>query len=403
MKKIAIVGALDTKERENSFLAECIIEFGGEVYLVDLGVLKDPHIMPDVSAAQVAKAGGTSLSVLRCEKNRERSLAVMARGAAMLLRNAYDSQIIDGIIAMGGGQGTYMAAQIMRALPVGVPKVLVSTIATSAYDQQQFEGINDTMVINPLVDVSGNNSILRMIMTRSAAAITGMCRYQTEKKIDRRPKIGITMWGVTTPCVTAVQEILENNGYEVLVFHATGLGGRAMEDLIGQGELAGVVDITLAELGNQITGGTFARCDYRCEMAGKTGIPQVIVPGGLDMIKYVPPENLPEKFKSRKQYMHNENLLFVRSNKEDNAAMGRAIAGKLNAARGSTTVVLPLKGISAVDREGEVFYDPEADRVLFDTLREELSPPVCLMEYDLHINDREFAGHVADLMLRALI
>lgn len=303
---------------------------------------------------------------------------------------------------MGGGQGTYMAARIMRALPVGVPKVLVSTIATSAYDQQQFEGINDTMVINPLVDVAGDNSILRMIMTRAAAAITGMCRYQTKEKIDNRPKIGITMWGVTTPCVTAVQEILENSGYEALVFHATGLGGRAMEDLARQGELAGVVDITLAELGNQITGGTFARCDYRCEMAGRMGIPQVIVPGGLDMIKYVPPENLPEKFKNRKRYMHNENLLFVRSDKEDNAAMGKAIARKLNVAKGSTTVVLPLKGISAVDREGEVFFDPEADRVLFDTLREELRPPVCLREYDLHINDREFAEHVAALMLRAL-
>lgn len=402
MKKIAIAGAFDTKERENGYLADRIREFGGEVYLVDMGVLKDPHIVPDVTAAQAAAAGGASLSELRSEKSREHSLAVMARGAAKLVREAYDRQIIGGIIAMGGGQGTYMAARIMRALPVGVPKVLVSTIATSAYDQQQFEGINDTMVINPLVDVSGNNSILRMIMTRGAAAVTGMCRYQTTERAANRTKIGITMWGVTTPCVTAVQEILENSGYEALVFHATGLGGRAMEDLVRQGELAGVVDITLAELGNQITGGTFARCDYRCEMAGRMGIPQVIVPGGLDMIKYVPPENLPEKFKNRKRYMHNENLLFVRSDKEENAAMGKAIAQKLNAAKGSTTVVLPLKGISAVDREGEVFFDPEADGVLFDTLREKLSPTVCLREYDLHINDREFAEHVAELMLRAL-
>lgn len=402
MKTVAVVGSFDTKEIENRYLVERIKEYGCKVYLVDTGVLADSAIIADVTAREVAYAGGAGLSELREEKDREKSLAVMARGAAVMVRKAFDQNIIDAVIAMGGGQGTYTAAHVMRVLPVGFPKVLVSTIATSMYDQQQFEGINDTMVINPLVDVSGNNAILCMIMERAAAAIVGMVQHFKESNLDVRPKIGITMWGVTTQCVTEVQRILEENGYEVLVFHATGLGGRVMEDLAREGKLQGVVDITLAELGNQITGGSFAKCDYRCEMAGRMGIPQVIVPGGLDMIKCVPPENIPEKFKNREKYMHNSNLLFVRSDIRDNIMMGKELARKLNTAVGITTVVLPLRGISAIDKENEVFFNLDSDQALFDTLRKELKPEVSLVEYDMHINDSAFAQKVAHLMLMAL-
>lgn len=402
MKTIAVAGALDTKEKENLYLADRIREFGCNVYLVDMGVLGEPSVQADVQACQTAHLGGTELEVLRREKDREKGLAVMARGAAIAVRQAYEEGKIDGVIAMGGGQGTYMAAHIMRALPIGFPKVLVSTIATSAYDQKQFEGINDTMVINPLVDVAGDNSVLCMVMERAAAAIAGMAQYRSDRKEDERLKVGITMWGVTSPCVAVIQNILEQNGYEVLVFHATGLGGRAMEDLVREGKLKGVVDITLAELGNQVVGGTFAECDYRCETAGKMGIPQVIVPGGLDMIKYVPPENLPEKFRDRKRYMHNENLLFVRSNAEENREMAKEIARKLNAGTGETMVMLPLKGISAIDKSGEVFYEPEADLALFETLKKELKPEIKLVEYDMHINDAAFAANVTECILKAL-
>lgn len=402
MKTIAVVGALDTKERENIYLSDQIRKFGCKVYLIDVGVLGDPDINPHVTAGEVASLGGADLYELRQRRNREKSLEIMAHGAALAVRRAYDARKIDGVVAMGGGQGTYVAAHVMRSLPIGFPKVMVSTIATSAFDQQQFEGINDTMVINPLVDVAGNNSIICMIMDRAAAAISGMAQYGSMARKINRHKIGITMWGVTTACVKRIEDILTENGYEVLIFHATGLGGRAMEDLIRQGELEGVIDLTLAELGNQVTGGTFAKCEYRCETAGRMGIPQIVVPGGLDMIKYVPPENLPEKFKGRKRYMHNANLLFVRSNESENRIIGKTIAEKLNQSIGQTTVILPLKGISSIDKEGEVFYDPVADRALFDTLREELDPSIKLVEYDMHINDMEFAKNVADFMLKAL-
>ncbi len=324
----------------------------------------------------------------------------MAQGGGRIAKKLCMEKKIHGIISMGGGQGTYMAGIIYRKLPVGFPKVLISTIATSTYDQQQFSGIKDTMVINSLVDVAGNNSIIKMIMNRAAAAISGMALHSSDSETtDEKVKVGITMWGVTTPCVEVVKERIENAGFEVLVFHATGLGGAAMEDLILQGQIKGVLDITTAELGNELCGGTFDKCEYRCTSAGKKGIPQVIAPGGLDMIKYVPPEALPQKFQNRKKYMHNENLLFVRSSMEENRRMGKEIAKRVTNTTGPVKIVFPLKGISAIDKKNEIFYDPEADKALLNGMLEGVKDRNNIITYDLHINDKIFAEKLAEIFL----
>lgn len=403
-KTVAVIGALDSKEQEYGYLIGKIQEYGCKVCLVDIGVLAEPlELVPDVNAAQVARTGGVDIRTLRKERNREKSLECMAAGGGNILKELCSQGRIQGVIAMGGGQGTYMAGLIFKKLPIGFPKVLISTIATSTYDQQQFAGINDTMVINPLVDVAGDNSVIRMIMDRGAAAIAGMTLHSSGKELESdKTKVGITMWGVTTPCVEHVKEILEEKGYEVLIFHATGLGGPAMEDLILQGKLAGILDITLAELGNQLTGGTFDKCDYRCTSAAKMGIPQVVIPGGLDMIKYVPPENLPPKFQNRKKYMHNANLLFVRSNEEENEKMGMEISRRVSRSEGPVKILFPSKGISAVDKEGEIFYDPQADQALMDGLKKGLSGNTELIPLDFHINDVGFAEMAANIFLNLM-
>lgn len=402
MKTVAVFGAFDTKSAENSYLINKIQALGVKVVTVDMGVMGKSEFIPNVTASMVAKLAGEELGKLRSSGDRAKCLEIMASGAALAAKRLYERKQIDGAIAMGGGQGTYMAAQVMAALPIGMPKLLVSTIATLEHDQRQFEGINDTMVINPLVDVEGNNHVIRMIMDRAAAAVVGMVRDASPLKNDSRPVVGISMWGVTTPCVSRIEKRLQEQGYEVLVFHATGLGGRIMDDMAAQGALQGVIDVTLAEVGNMVAGGTFAQCAYRCERAGEAGIPQIVSFGGMDMVKWVPPETLPEKFSGRKRYMHNANLLFVRSSPEENREMGRVVAEKLNKARGDVTVAIPLRGISAVDKEGQIFYDPKADMNLFSSVKETLKENVDVMELDMHINDDAFADALADCMIEKM-
>jgi uncharacterized protein (UPF0261 family) len=278
----------------------------------------------------------------------------------------------------------------MRALPVGIPKVMVSTVASG--DTRPYVDVKDIMMMYSVVDISGINSISRRILTNAAFAVAGMVRGEVPPAKEEKPLIGATMFGVTTPCVTKAREYLEERGYEVLVFHATGTGGRAMESLVEAGFIKGVLDITTTEWCDELVGGILSAGPNRLEAAGKAGIPQVVSTGALDMVNFGPMETVPERFKGRKLYKHNPSVTLMRTTNEENAQLGKIIAEKLNAAKGPTALFLPLEGVSLYDVEGKPFYDPQADAALFKAIRENIDrTKVELIEMDTDINDERFA------------
>jgi uncharacterized protein (UPF0261 family) len=323
----------------------------------------------------------------------------MAKGVAVVAKRLYEEGKIHGIISLGGSAGTTIGTSAMRALPVGVPKVMVSTIASG--DIRPYVDTKDITMMYSVVDIAGINSISRQILSNAAGAIVGMIKTEAPAGEDK-PLIGITMFGVTTPCVTAARVILEEAGYETLVFHATGTGGRAMEDLVRGGFIIGVLDVTTTELADELVGGVLSAGPNRLEAAGEMGIPQVIAPGALDMVNFGPPETVPDKFNGRKFYQHNPTVTLMRTTKEENAQLGRIIAEKLNKTKGPTTVLIPKQGVSAIDKEGQPFYDAEADATFTENLKANLSENVTLIEMNNHINDDAFANKLANVLLEDL-
>lgn len=395
-KTIALLGALDTKGAEYGFVKECIEARGLKTLLVDVGVLEPPVIAPDISRADVAKAGGADIDQLASAKDRGEAVAAMARGAAIILPQLYAEGKFDGVIAMGGTGGTSVACSAMRALPLGVPKVMVSTVAGT--DVSGYVGVTDIVMVPSIVDVSGVNSISRDVFARAAGAVCGMVETEVPKGEDR-PLIAASMFGNTTPVVEAAKAILEKSGYEVLVFHCTGTGGRTMESLIKAGKISGVLDITTTEWADQLVGGVLSAGPDRLDAAAVAGVPAIVVPGCLDMVNFWAPETVPEKFKGRKFYQHNPNITLMRTNIEENERLGEILAEKLNASKGPLTVSLPLKGVSMIDSPGGAFWWPEADKALYDTLRANLRPGIQVVEMDCNINDTQFAEHCAKTLL----
>jgi len=396
-KTVAIVGTLDTKGVEYKFLKDQIEANGISTMVINTGIVGGPAFPPDISASEVAKAGGAELNELLKERDRGHSVTVMSQGAAAIVKNLYEQGKIQGVISMGGSAGTTIGTNAMRALPTGVPKVMLSTIASG--DTRPYVDVKDITMMNSVVDISGINRLSRRILINAAAAITGMAKAEMEVKAEDRPLVAATMFGVTTPCVTKAREILESAGYEVLVFHATGIGGRAMEDLVRGGFIKGILDITTHELADELVGGVCRSGPNRLEAAGELGIPQVVVPGALDMVNFWAPETVPDKFKGRQFYQHNPIVTLMRSTIKENAQLGKVIAEKLNRAKGPTIVVIPRKGVSAIDKEGQPFYDAEADAAFVKTLKSNLTEQVKLIEMDNHINDDQFASMVANLLL----
>lgn len=400
MATVGIVGTLDTKGREFAFLKERIAAEGMQTLVIDAGVLGEPFFAPEVSADEVAAAGGTPREALREERDRGRSVAVMAWGAAVLAARLFAEGKIQGLISLGGSAGTTIGTSAMRALPVGVPKLMVSTLASG--DTRPYVDTKDVAMLYSVVDIAGINSLSRRILTNAAGAIVGMVRAETPPAEAERPLIGATMFGVTTPCVTRAREALEAQGYEVLVFHATGTGGRAMEDLARSGFLKGVLDITTTELADELVGGVLSAGPNRLEAAGECGLPQVVVPGALDMVNFGPPQTVPERFRGRRFYQHNPTVTLMRTTPEENAELGRLIARKLNAAKGPVTVLIPTRGFSAIDRHGQPFEDTAADAAFIEALRAELASSVRLIALDRHINDPDFADACAGALLDLL-
>ncbi|HEX9926024.1 MAG TPA: Tm-1-like ATP-binding domain-containing protein, partial [Anaerolineae bacterium] len=388
-----------TKGAEYAYVRDLIKDRGHNVWVLDAGVTGDPSFTPDIDAAAVAAAGGSSLAELRSQGDRGAAIEVMARGATQLTAQYYAEGKFDGVLALGGSGGTAVATPAMQVLPVGVPKVMVSTVASG--DIKPYVGEKDINMMYSVVDIAGINRLSRRILANAVGAVCGMVE-QAMPAAEDKPLISATMFGVTTPCATAVRERLEQAGYEVLVFHATGSGGKAMEGLIADGFISAVADITTTEWCDELVGGVLSAGPQRLEAAAKMSIPQVVSCGALDMVNFWAVDTIPPQFKGRTLYRHNPNITLMRTTPEECAELGRIIAVKLNQAQGPTTLFLPLKGVSAIDKEGQPFYLPAADAALFNSLRENTRPPVELVELDLHINDPEFAAAMADRLLEML-
>ena len=399
-KTVAILGALDTKGAEFEFLKNEIEKRGCGTFVINTGVLGEAPFAPDVSAEEVAQAGGTPLSELIKKEDRGEAVKVMTNGAAKIVSKNYQDGKFDGIISMGGGGGTAMGTSAMRVLPVGVPKVMVTTIASG--DTSPYVGTSDINMFPAIVDVAGLNRISRTIYTNAAGAICGMVMGEVEEVPQEKPLIAATMFGNTTIAVEHAREILEGNGYEVLVFHATGTGGRTMEMLVEEGYFAGVLDLTTTEWADEVCGGVLSAGSARMDAAAKAGIPQVVTPACIDMANFWARETVPDKYADRLFYEWAPNITLMRTNPEENQEMGKIFARKLNASNGPVAVFVPMGGFSQIDAPGKPFWWPEANQAFVDGLKSELNPEIPVVISDKNVNDPEFSGQVARKLLEML-
>jgi uncharacterized protein (UPF0261 family) len=399
-RTVVLVGTLDTKGTEYAYLRDRLRAHGVGTLLVDVGTLEPPLTEPDIDRHAVAAAGGIDLDELVRERDRGRSVGAMASAAAAVVRRLREEGRCDGVLAAGGSGNTAIATHAMQALPVGVPKLMVSTVA--AGNTRDYVGAGDVMLMASVTDIAGINQISARILANAAAAMAGMVQAPPVQLGEQRPLIAATMFGVTTPCVTTAREALEERGYEVLVFHATGTGGMAMEGLIESGFITGVLDITTTELCDWLVGGVLAAGPERLEVAGRKRLPQVVSLGALDMVNFGARDTVPPQFERRNLYVHNPSVTLMRTTPEECAELGRTIARRLAGARGPTALFVPLKGVSAIDVEGGPFYDPAADEALFQALRDNRPANVELHELEHNVNDPEFAIAMVDRLVEFL-
>ena len=399
-KTVVIVGALDTKGKEFAFIKDLIQKQGLSTLVLDVGVLGDPAFPPDISREKVAEAGGGNLDYFASGEHKDEAMKTMATGLEAVVLDLHEQGKLDGIFSMGGTGGTSVATRAMRALPIGVPKVIVSTVGGG--DVSAYAGTKDIIFIPSIVDVAGINRISSTIYANAAGAIAGMVKMERPEAVEERPLVTASMFGNTTKCVDHAREILEANGFEVLVFHATGNGGRTMESLNLDGYIAGSMDITMTELADEVCGGVFSAGPERGMAASKAGIPALLVPGCVDMANFWGIDTVPEKYKDRQLYEWNPNVTLMRTNVEENIRIGEMIAAAANASTAPVAVLLPLKGVSMLDSPGGEFWDPQADRACFEAIKSNLKPGVPVFELDLNINDPEFAQTIAENLLGML-
>ena len=392
---VLLIGTLDTKGEEFSFLRERLRLAGVEVLVADVGTQGEPGFAADIPREEVGAQAGVDVAALIAAGDRGAAIAAMAGAASALARRLYDEGAIQGVLSAGGSGNTAIATAAMQTLPVGVPKLMVSTMA--AGDTRDYVGGVDVTMMASVTDVAGLNSISSRILANAAAAMAGMLLAPVPEPAGDRPLVAATMFGVTTPCVTRAREHLEGKGYEVLVFHATGTGGRAMEALVDGGFVDGVLDVTTTELCDDLVGGVLSAGPDRLRAAGRSGVPQVVSLGALDMVNFGARDTVPPQFQQRNLYVHNPSVTLMRTTPEECAELGRRIARKLAAASGPVTLFVPLEGVSMIDAEGQPFHDPQADEALFEALRDGLDgSSVELVELPNNVNDEEFAIAMAN-------
>lgn len=399
MATIAVIGTLDTKGPEHAYVADLIRQRGHQTLLVDTGTGSPATITPDITREEVAQAGQVDLTALMDRRDRGEAVTAMAQASAALLAELAASGRIQGVISLGGGGGTAISTAAMRALPVGFPKVMVSTLASG--NVAPYVGTKDIVMMPSIVDVNGLNRLSRTLLARAAGAICGMVEMEAPPAEDR-PLIAASMFGNTTECVNAAKEILEQAGYEVLVFAATGTGGRIMEGLIESGLISGVLDVTTTEWADELVGGVLNAGPNRLEAAGKAHVPAIVTPGCLDMVNFGEPSSVPEKFKDRLFYHHNPQVTLMRTTPEECSQLGRILAEKVNAYTAPVTVLLPLKAISVISAPGKPFHDPAADEALFAAIKTHLRKDIPIVEMDCEINAPEFANACTDALLKQL-
>ena len=398
-KIIAIVAAFDTKGREARFLEGIIRQRGHRSLTIDVGVMADPDIVADIPASEVAREGGAELDTLRREGNKARAMEAMTRGAAAVAARLFAAGRFDAIIGLGGSAGTVIASSAMRSLPIGVPKVLVSTVA--AGDTRPYVGTKDLTLMYSIVDIAGLNRISTRVLGNAAGAVIGMIETELPA-VEVRPLIAASMFGNTTACVDRARGALEGAGFEVLVFHATGAGGKALESLVADGYVDGVLDLTTTEWADELCGGVFSAGPTRLDAAALAGVPQVVAPGCLDMVNFSAPETVPARFAARQLFRWNPNVTLMRTNVEENRELGRILATKVNQSIGPIKVLLPLRGLSQLDSPGGEFWCPEADQALFGSLRQSLRKDISVIELDANINDATFADRAAHELLELM-
>jgi uncharacterized protein (UPF0261 family) len=399
MATIAVLGTLDTKGPEHACVADLIRARGHQTLLIDTGTGAPPTVTPDLTRDQVAAAAGLDLPALIARRDRGEAVAAMSGAAAQLLAQLAGEGRIHGVISLGGGGGTAIGTAAMRALPIGFPKLMVSTLA--AGNTAPYVGTKDIVMMPSIVDVNGLNRLSRLLLARAAGAICGMVEAEPPAAADK-PLICASMFGNTTECVNAAKKILEEAGYEVLVFAATGTGGRIMESLIESGMISGVLDITTTEWADELVGGVLNAGPTRLEAAGKAGVPAIVTPGCLDMVNFGEPSSVPEKFKGRRFYPHNPQVTLMRTNAEEGTRLGRILADKLNAYTAPVTVLIPRRAISVISAPGQPFHDPHADEALFSSLKAHLRSDIPVIDMDCEINAPEFAAACAHTLLTQL-
>jgi uncharacterized protein (UPF0261 family) len=401
-KTILLIGTMDTKEAELLFCRELIRRAGFNVLLMDVGILRDPGTSPDVTRHEVARAGGVpDLAALVASGDKGKCIAAMIRGVAattqeLLCRNAFD-----GILGIGGGQGTDIAASAMRCAPRGMPKLLVSTIASGKATFGPYVGTKDITMMHSIVDLQGLNFLIRRILSNAVGAICGMVGASADAAMGPQgTPVALSMLGTTTPGALRMKATLERHGFEVVTFHQNGTGGIAMEEMIREGAFQGVLDLNLHEIGDRFVGGLHSDPQReRLEAAGEMGIPQVIAPGSINYAVWGPFPSLSKELMARKYIIHNPNLTLVRLSSDELRSVGKITAEKINRAKGRTHVFIPLKGFSYPDREHLPHWEPEGNRAFIETLKAHLHPSIPLTELDAHINDPEFVDPVAEAFL----
>lgn len=394
---VVLLGALDTKGEEYSYVATALTELGCDIVLIDTGVLGEPQTPANVTRAAVARSAGRDLGELQALGDRNEAMGVMAAGAAAIVAERRAAGGVDAVLAIGGSNAGYVMSAVGARLPVGVPKLLVSTIA--AGDTRPYVAGTDLTLMYPVVDIGGLNRISRQVLTNAAHACAGMAHGTHQPDTNRARVVAVTMFGVTTTGATKVREVLSADGAEVLTFHATGVGGQSMEALIRSGQIDGVVDLTTTELADDLVGGVCSAGPDRLRAAAEHGTPQVVSLGALDMVNFGAPETVPPQYAGRLLHQHNPAVTLMRTSPEECAELGRRLAEKLNASTGPCAVLVPTKGFSQISALGQIFHDPAADAALIDSLVAGLNVDVTVQIFDSDINDPELATAAAEILI----
>lgn len=401
VKTIAIIGTFDSKGTEYQFIKKSIEDLGCKTLTIHIGTF-EPLFIPDVSNVEVCAEVGLDIKEIASRHDRGEAVSALSKGIEKIILRLYNEGKFDGVISLGGSGGTSMVAPALRTLPIGVPKVIVSTVASG--NSEMYVGTSDLILMPSIVDVAGLNKISRKIFKNAVCSVVGMVTLDTKaEEEDHLPIIAASMFGVTTPCVTKAKDYLTKQGFEVLVFHATGTGGKTMESLINAGLITGVLDITTTEWCDEIVGGILAAGPKRNEAAALNGVPAIVSVGATDMVNFGPFDTLPEKFKGRNFYKHNLTTTLMRTTVEECRLVGEKLASKLNMSTSKTTLFLPLKGVSMIDAEGQPFYGPEQDAVLFETLKNNITNKnVDIVSLNNNINDDEFALSAAKRLVELI-